>query len=114
MIQGIQHAGIVHIKTFDIDSLSFHSFYQRMQELSRVFKDRPKTPQETVVYWTEYVIRHNGAPHLQALGADMPLYRYLMLDIIALAFVILYALFYLFLGSVRKVRSVINGKSKRE
>ena len=55
-----------------------------MQELSRVFKDRPKTPQESVVYWTEYVIRNNGTSYLKALGTDMPLYKYLMLDIIAL------------------------------
>ena len=61
------------------------SYYVKMQELSRTFKDRPITPQETVVYWTEYVIRHNGAPHLKALGTDMPFYEYFMLDIIAIA-----------------------------
>lgn len=59
-----------------------------MQALSRAFKDRPRSPQESVVYWTEYVIRHNGAPYLKTLGADMPLYKYLMLDIAALALLI--------------------------
>ena len=58
-----------------------------MQELSCIFKDRPMTPQKSVVYWTEYVIKYNGAPKLRALGADMPLYKYLMLDIIALGII---------------------------
>lgn len=53
-----------------------------MQELSRLFRDRPITPQEAVVYWTEYVIRSKGAMRLRTTGADMPMYRYYFLDII--------------------------------
>ena len=59
-----------------------------MQELSRAFKDRPMTPQESVVYWTEYVLRHNGTSHLKALGTDMPFYSYFMLDIAAFALLV--------------------------
>ena len=53
-----------------------------MQQLSHIFKNRPMTPQESVVFWTEYVIKYNGAPHLKTLGQDMPIHEYLMLDII--------------------------------
>lgn len=41
------------------------------------------TPQESVVYWTEYVLRHNGAPHLQTAAAKLNWFQYLLLDVIA-------------------------------
>ncbi len=65
------------------------SYGERIQELSQAFKDRPVTPSETVVYWTEYILRHNGTCHLRPVSADMPLYTYFLLDVI---------LFYLFIG----------------
>lgn len=69
-----------------------------MRNLSAAMKDNPMTQSETVVYWTNYVLRHNGAPHLRTIGADMPWYQYLLLDviffIIAMAIVVLFVLFY--------------------
>ena len=59
-----------------------------MQELSYVFKDRPMSPQQSIVYWTEYVIRHNGTSYLKPFGNDMPLYKYLMLDVIAVILIV--------------------------
>nr|CAD7437952.1 unnamed protein product [Timema bartmani] len=38
-------------------------------------------PKERAVYWTEYVLRHGGAPHLRSVAVDLPLYRYLLLDV---------------------------------
>jgi len=35
------------------------------------------------VYWTEYVIRHKGAPHLRSAVLDLAWYQYLLLDVIA-------------------------------
>lgn len=71
-----------------------------MQQLSRHFKDRPTTPQELVVYWTEYVISHRGALHLRSYFADMPLYQYYFLDILlvfALILLVLYTFIHLFM-----------------
>jgi glucuronosyltransferase len=56
-----------------------------MQQLSRIFRDRPVSVQQSVVFWTEYVIRYAGAKHLRTVAADMPLYQYLLLDIICVA-----------------------------
>ena len=53
-----------------------------MAELSSKFKDELISPSELVKYWTEYVLRHKGALHLRPSEADMPLYQYLMLDVI--------------------------------
>jgi len=35
------------------------------------------------VYWTEYVIRHKGAPHLRSAVLDLDWYQYFLLDVIA-------------------------------
>jgi glucuronosyltransferase len=38
---------------------------------------------EQAVYWTEYVIRHKGAPHLRSAVLDLAWYQYYLLDVIA-------------------------------
>ncbi|VVC33109.1 UDP-glucuronosyl/UDP-glucosyltransferase [Cinara cedri] len=40
-------------------------YKKKAKELSQIFLDRPVSPMETAIYWTEYVIRHKGAPHLR-------------------------------------------------
>jgi glucuronosyltransferase len=52
-----------------------------MKKLSMVLNDQPQTPLERAVYWTEYVIRHKGAPHLRSAAADLSWYQYLLLDV---------------------------------
>lgn len=50
---------------------------------SKIFHDRQVHPMDTAVYWVEYVIRHKGAPHLRVAGVDLPWYKYLLLDVMA-------------------------------
>ncbi|XP_069938134.1 UDP-glycosyltransferase UGT5-like [Cherax quadricarinatus] len=38
---------------------------------SKVMKDRPQEPADVAVYWTKYVIRHKGAPHLRCPASTM-------------------------------------------
>ncbi|KAJ4434829.1 hypothetical protein ANN_23400, partial [Periplaneta americana] len=59
------------------------SYWENAKLLSRQFRDRPQSALETAVYWTEYVIRHRGAPHMRSAALDLPLYQYLLLDVIA-------------------------------
>jgi glucuronosyltransferase len=35
------------------------------------------------VYWTEYIIRHKGAPYLRSAVLDLAWYQYFLLDVIA-------------------------------
>lgn len=53
-----------------------------MNKLSKAFNDRPMSPKETVLYWTEYVLKHNGTDHLRTAAVNMPFYRNLLFDII--------------------------------
>lgn len=74
-----------------------------MKQLSELFHDRPMTPMETAVYWTEYVIRHKGAPHLQSIAATLPWYQNLLLDVIGFCLLVMIASLYVLKLVVRNV-----------
>lgn len=59
-----------------------YSYAARMNELSGAFRNRPMSPQQSVVYWTEYVVQYNGTALLRPFASDMPFYRYFLLDVI--------------------------------
>ncbi|XP_068211135.1 UDP-glycosyltransferase UGT5-like isoform X2 [Palaemon carinicauda] len=69
---------------------------QYVQMQSSIMKDQPMSPQETVVFWTEYVIRHNGAKHLRSPIADLPWYIIYNMDVWSM--VVLIMLLVLWLG----------------
>lgn len=62
-------------------------YYVQAKRISRVFKDRPLSPKQTVVYWTEYAIRQNGADHLKAAGRHLNYVEYHLIDVYATIFV---------------------------
>ncbi|XP_034243932.1 UDP-glucuronosyltransferase 2B15-like [Thrips palmi] len=58
-------------------------YLKRAREMSAAFKDRPQQAADQAVWWTEYVVRHRGAHHLRPSSVRLPLYQYLLLDVIA-------------------------------
>jgi len=56
-----------------------------MKEVSQVFRDRPMSPLDSAVWWTEYVVRNQGALHLESPVATLPTWQYLLLDVAAAA-----------------------------
>jgi glucuronosyltransferase len=46
------------------------------------------SPLNTAIFWTEYVIRHGGAPHMRSAALDLAWYQYLLIDVIAFVLVI--------------------------
>ncbi|CAH1709462.1 unnamed protein product [Aphis gossypii] len=94
--------------------------YQKKAKIaSERFKDRPMSPADSVVYWTEYVLRHNGAPHLKSHALNLTWYQYFLVDVIitflSIAFIVLFIICYL-LKMVYKnyLKYAHNGKAKRE
>jgi glucuronosyltransferase len=53
------------------------------------------TPQDLVLYWTEYVIRHNGAQHLKSEALNLSWYQYILLDVISVVIISFLVLVYL-------------------
>ncbi|XP_060837325.1 UDP-glucosyltransferase 2-like isoform X3 [Rhopalosiphum padi] len=58
------------------------NYSHRAKIVSKRFKDRPVSPSEMVNYWFDYVLRHNGAYHLNSKALKLTWYQYLLLDII--------------------------------
>nr|WMP40247.1 UDP-glucuronosyltransferase UGT44A23 [Tuta absoluta] len=65
---------------------------QQAQLVSRIWHDRPTSPLETAIYWTEYVARYGGAPNLQATSVQKPLYQQYQLDVLAFVALVVYIL----------------------
>lgn len=45
------------------------------------FNDRIKSPEETTVYWVEYVIRHRGAPHMKSPAHNLSFIQRNLIDV---------------------------------
>jgi len=57
-----------------------------------MFLDRPQSIMDTAIFWTEYVIRYNGAPQLRSAAADLPWYQEYLLDVLAFYLLVIYLL----------------------
>ena len=85
----------MNILTFTADELvnNIHkvlhekSFKMATQKASDILKSRPMTAQDTAAYWVEHVLKYGGE-HLQTGAMDMPLYQFLMLDILLFVLVV--------------------------
>ncbi|KAF0754825.1 UDP-glucuronosyltransferase 2C1-like isoform X2, partial [Aphis craccivora] len=67
-----------------LDLTNNEKYMKNAKIASERFKDRPMSPAESVVYWTEYVIRHKGAPHLRSQAFNLAWYQYFLLDVIVI------------------------------
>ncbi|XP_069945335.1 UDP-glycosyltransferase UGT5-like [Cherax quadricarinatus] len=70
-------------------------YKRNMQELSNSLRDQLTTPKERAVFWTEYVIRHGGAPQLRSPAANLSWIEYLMLDVLLLLFLAVIVTFFI-------------------
>ena len=59
----------------------FHSYQERINRLSAIYRDEPLTASERVVYWMEFLVRHGGAKHLRSAANDLNLIQYHLLDV---------------------------------
>ncbi|XP_046993383.1 UDP-glucosyltransferase 2-like [Schistocerca americana] len=58
-------------------------FSENMKQFSAVYREHKEESLPKAMWWIEYVLRHNGAPHLRSAAKDLTWYQYLLLDVIA-------------------------------
>ena len=80
-----------------------------MTKVSEAFKDQMEDPVEKAVFWTEYVIRHDGAPHLRSPERDLTWVQLLHLDILAALHVLIFVIY----KTLKKGFTVIFKSSKQ-
>ncbi|KAF5302519.1 hypothetical protein FQR65_LT00891 [Abscondita terminalis] len=71
-------------KTAILEVIDNPKYKNRIKELAELASDQPMTGLEKAIWWTEYVIRHNGTKHLRSPVLDIPFYQYYFLDVIAI------------------------------
>jgi len=59
------------------------SYAMASNAISERYRDQPESALERAVWWTEYVIRHKGAPHLRSAARDLNFIQLHSLDTFA-------------------------------
>ena len=68
-------------------------------------RDQKERPLDRAVYWIEYVIRHQGAPHLRSSSRYLNLFQRDLIDIVTLiVFAFLIASIYVVLRTINSKR----------
>ncbi|XP_018052935.1 PREDICTED: UDP-glucuronosyltransferase 2A3-like isoform X2 [Atta colombica] len=57
------------------------SYHENVQRLSKAYRDRPVTPMETAIWWTEYIARGNGRFYFRSDSTDLSWYQRHLVDI---------------------------------
>ncbi|KAK8724695.1 hypothetical protein OTU49_011227 [Cherax quadricarinatus] len=81
-------------------------YKENVLRMSVPLRDQPVSPTELAVFWTEYVIRHRGAPQLRSPAAQLSWVEFLMLDIIFLLHLAMIILLFI----LRRIFRVITAK----
>ncbi|XP_073820293.1 UDP-glycosyltransferase UGT5-like [Musca autumnalis] len=110
----------------DLKSLTKELFKEKIQELwsnprytnavrtlSKRFKDQPLTPLETAIYWVEYVLRHEGAPHIRNAGQDLSFIQYHNIDVYFILTGCIVVVLSLFIGLLCVVKRIVCGSRKQ-
>ncbi|XP_061397612.1 UDP-glycosyltransferase UGT5 [Musca vetustissima] len=69
--------------------LNTERYHRNARTFSQLYRDRPLSSEENLVYWLEYVIRHRGAKHLHSPLLDLNLFEYYLIDIYLIFIVLL-------------------------
>ena len=81
------------------------SYKERVTKASAIFGSQAQSPVEKAVFWIEHVCQFGG-DHLRSAGNDLPLYSYLMLDVLAFILIILHILIYLLYRFIKYVMRI--------
>jgi len=87
--------------------LSNPQYSQKVALFSSLYRDRPKSARDSLIYWTEYVIRHHGAAHLQSPLVHMDFIAANNLDICVLFTAIFVGLLIILRALVKLVFKVL-------
>lgn len=95
-----------------LEMMNNPKYSENAKTMSRIYHDQPVKPLDLAIYWTEYVLRHGGAVHLQNAAQKMNFIQRHSIDTVGL-FIVLAILSILCLGVVvwKIVQIVVEKKS---
>uniref|UniRef100_A0A1A9X238 UDP-glucuronosyltransferase n=1 Tax=Glossina brevipalpis TaxID=37001 RepID=A0A1A9X238_9MUSC len=63
-----------------LEMMNNNKYKQKVKEISKIYHDQPIKPIDLAIYWTEYVLRHRGAYHMQTEAQKMSFIKKHSLD----------------------------------
>ncbi|XP_059155308.1 UDP-glucuronosyltransferase 1A9-like [Physella acuta] len=104
---------IVALKELVYDS----KYKTNIEKASKLFKELYKVPSKEAAYWIDHVMKYGG-DYMRSSGQEMPLYQFLLLDVIAFITALLFAVIIILLiisrFSYKWLCNYINYKPKLE
>ncbi|KAJ3641656.1 hypothetical protein Zmor_028146 [Zophobas morio] len=70
-------------------------YSKRIVEIRDLLYDKPMTGLEKVAWWSEYILRHQGAKHLRSPAADLSWFDYFLVEVVLIVVVIISSIIYL-------------------
>jgi len=90
---------------------TLNRYKENVAEASKLFKDRPQTPIETAIFWTEYVLRHNDTSSLKPIHClEQFWFQRRLLDVWAFIILSFFAIIYLLYFVTKKIGGCICGR----
>lgn len=80
-------------ETAVLEVLRNSKYTENVQRFSKMYRDRPLTARESVAFWTEYVIRHHGAAHMQSPLVHMSFIESLNLDVYVFLIIVIFVIY---------------------
>ncbi|XP_044314895.1 uncharacterized protein LOC108051561 [Drosophila rhopaloa] len=81
-------AKVLDINTLNADTLTSNirlviensKYALRAKDMSNTFRDRPLSPLDTAVWWTEYALRNRDITHIRLNAEEIPILQYYRID----------------------------------
>ncbi|XP_045595169.1 UDP-glycosyltransferase UGT5 isoform X2 [Procambarus clarkii] len=89
------------------DIINCPKYKENVVRMSAGMRDQLMSPRERAVFWTEYVIRHRGAPQLRSPAARLSWVEFFMLDVLLLLHLALFLLIFI----LRRILKVMTTKA---
>ncbi|XP_065085802.1 UDP-glucosyltransferase 2-like isoform X3 [Ochlerotatus camptorhynchus] len=79
----MEHLTTENLREAILEVIGNKKYKRNIERLAKLVRDQPMRPLDKAVWWTEYVIRHQGASHLRYKQAQMPAWQYHYYDVVA-------------------------------
>lgn len=90
----------------------YYSYKKNVELTSKRFLDRPQSPVDTAVWWTEYVLRQEDTSFMKPLGVNLSWYQIRLLDVWAFFATIIGVFLYITFKIAKFIiKSLFNGNS---
>lgn len=91
-----------------------YRYTENIKLISKLYHDQPLKAKDAVVYWVEYLVRNNGAPHFKSAAQDLNFIEYYMIDVFITIFIGIVLIMYLVMKCTFKVIACLRKKCTKE